>query len=46
MSRKVMSKVELEERREELIAAHKAETRRNRKHRSSAKGTQISGYWR
>ena len=31
MSRKVMSKVELEERREELIAAHKAETRRNQK---------------
>ena len=31
MSRKVMSKVELEERREELIAAHKAETRRNKK---------------
>ncbi len=31
MSRKVMSKVELEERREELIAAHKADTRRNQK---------------
>lgn len=31
MSRKVMSKVELEERREELIAAHKAETKRNQK---------------
>lgn len=31
MSRKVMSKVELEERREELIAAHSAVQRRNQK---------------
>ena len=37
MSRKVMSKVELEERREELIAAHKAETRRNQKTASLSK---------
>ena len=37
MSRKVMSIVELEERREELIAAHKAETRRNQKTASLSK---------